>query len=54
MNEKLRALIDDIMDSLGFHVPKEVMSECRKKNIIIIDDDTGEVTEVIHGEDDQE
>ena len=47
MNEKMQNLIDSMMKEFGFDFPEDVVKENRKRRIIVIDDDTGEVVEVL-------
>lgn len=46
MNEKLQKMIDEMMKSLGFNFSEEERQQFRGKEIIVVDDDTGEVVEV--------
>lgn len=46
MSEKVQRLIDSMMKEFGFDFPEELIKENRKRRIIVVDDDTGEVVEV--------
>ena len=47
MSKKLQELIDSMMKELGFDFPEEVIQEYRRKKIVVVNDDTGEVEEVL-------
>lgn len=47
MSDKLQKLIDSMMKEFGFDFPEELIKENRKRRIIVVDDDTGEVVEVL-------
>ena len=47
MSEKVQKLIDSMMKEFGFDFPEDIVRENRKRKIIVVDDDTGEVVEVL-------
>lgn len=54
MNRKLQELIDQMMKEFGFDFPEELRKEFRKKRIIVVDDETGEVEEILNEGDNKE
>lgn len=42
-----------MMEEFGFGFPDELRSEFRKKRIIVVDDETGEIEEILKESDDE-
>lgn len=47
MKKDLQDIIDSMMKELGFDFPEDLIREKRKMGIVVVDDDTGEVVEVL-------